>query len=81
MENEEILQEEETSILTLRNERGEEINFAYLDCIEYNGVEYLALMPENTFSVGFGEKKFRSNESMCVWRTHVHCICIVWIFS
>ena len=48
MENEEILQEEESSILTLTDENGEEVNFEYLDCIEYNGVEYLVLMPEDS---------------------------------
>ena len=48
MENEEILQEEETSILTLTDENGEDVNFEYLDCIEYNGIEYLVLMPEES---------------------------------
>jgi uncharacterized protein YrzB (UPF0473 family) len=48
MENEEILQEEESSILTLTDENGEDVNFEYLDCIEYNGVEYLVLMPEDS---------------------------------
>jgi len=48
MANEEILQEEESSILTLTDENGEEMNFEYLDCIEYNGVEYLVLMPEDS---------------------------------
>ena len=47
MENEEILQEEE-SILTLTDENGEELNFEYLDCIELNGTEYLVLMPEDS---------------------------------
>jgi uncharacterized protein YrzB (UPF0473 family) len=47
MENEEILQEEE-SILTLTDENGEETNFEYLDCIEYEGKEYLILMPEES---------------------------------
>ena len=47
MENEEILQEEE-SILTLTDENGEETNFEYLDCIEYEGAEYLVLMPEES---------------------------------
>ena len=47
-ENEEILQEEETSILTLTDENGEDVNFEYLDCIEYNGIEYLVLMPEES---------------------------------
>ena len=48
MENEEILQEEESSILTLTDENGEDVNFEYLDCIEYNGIEYLVLMPEES---------------------------------
>ena len=48
MANEEILQEEESSILTLTDENGEDVNFEYLDCIEYNGVEYLVLMPEDS---------------------------------
>ena len=47
MENEEILQEEE-SILTLTDENGVETNFEYMDCIEYNGTEYLVLMPEDS---------------------------------
>ena len=47
MENEEILQEEE-SILTLTDENGVETNFEYLDCIEYEGKEYLVLMPEES---------------------------------
>ena len=45
MENEEILQEEESSILSLTDENGEETQFEYLDCIEYNGKEYLVLLP------------------------------------
>ncbi len=47
MENEALLQEEE-SILTLTDENGEETNFEYLDCIEYDGTEYLVLMPEGS---------------------------------
>lgn len=47
MENEEILQEEE-SILTLTDENGAETKFEYLDCIEYEGVEYLVLLPGDT---------------------------------
>ena len=47
MENEEILQEEE-SILTLTDEHGDELNFEYLDCIELDGTEYLVLMPEDS---------------------------------
>jgi len=46
MENEDILQEEEeTSILTLTDENGEDTEFEYLDCIDYEGKEYLVLMP------------------------------------
>ena len=45
MENNEILMEEEESILTLTDEHGEDIRFEYLDCIEYQGTEYLVLMP------------------------------------
>ena len=46
MENNEILtEEEESSILTLTDENGVETDFEYLDCIEYNGKEYLVLIP------------------------------------
>jgi len=46
MENKELLQEEEqSSILTLTDENGEDTEFEYLDCIEYEGKEYLVLMP------------------------------------
>ena len=43
--NEELLQEEESSILTLTDENGNDVEFEYLDCIEYEGTEYLVLMP------------------------------------
>lgn len=45
MANEEILQEEETSIITLTDESGVESSFEYLDCIEYGEKEYLVLTP------------------------------------
>ena len=45
MANEEILQEEESSILTLTDENGVDAQFEYMDCIEYQGTEYLILMP------------------------------------
>jgi len=46
MENENIeLYEEPTSILTLTDENGVDVDFEYLDCIEYQGKEYLVLMP------------------------------------
>ena len=43
--NEDILQEEESAILTLTDENGNDVEFEYLDCIEYEGTEYLILMP------------------------------------
>lgn len=45
MENEELLQEEETSIITLTDDKGVDTDFEYLDCIEYEGKEYLVLTP------------------------------------
>ena len=45
MANEEVLQEEESNILMLTDENGEDVEFEYLDCIEYNGKEYLVLLP------------------------------------
>lgn len=45
MENENLIPEEETSILTLTDENGVDTDFEYLDCIEYQGKEYLVLMP------------------------------------
>ena len=45
MEQENNLPEEEVSILTLTDENGQDVDFEYLDCIEYEGTEYLVLMP------------------------------------
>ena len=45
MANEEVLQEEESSITSLTDEGGNEVEFGYLDCIEYEGKEYLVLIP------------------------------------
>ena len=46
MENENIIpEEEEISILTLTDENGQDVEFEYLDCVEYQGKEYLVLMP------------------------------------
>ena len=45
MENNEVMQDEEVSILTLTDENGVDMQFEYLDCIEYQGTEYLVLMP------------------------------------
>ena len=45
MENNEILEEEESGILTLTDENGVDTDFEYLDVIEYQGKEYLFLLP------------------------------------
>ena len=46
MDMETDLPEEETSILTLTDENGQDLDFEYLDCIAYQDKEYLVLMPE-----------------------------------
>lgn len=46
MENKDIInEEEEVSIITLTDENGNDAEFEYLDVIEYEGKEYLILMP------------------------------------
>ena len=45
MEDKELLQEEEDSIITLTDDKGNNTDFEYLDCIEYQGTEYLVLIP------------------------------------
>ena len=45
MENENLIPEEEVSILTLTDENGNDVEFEYLDCIEYQDKEFLVLMP------------------------------------
>lgn len=45
MENEEILENEDNGILILTDENGEDTRFEYLDSVDYNGKEYLVLMP------------------------------------
>lgn len=46
MENENIIpEEEESEILTLTDENGQDVDFEYLDCLEYEGREYLILLP------------------------------------
>ena len=46
MADEKILtDEEETSLITLTDENGKDTEFEYLDCIEYEGKEYLVLIP------------------------------------
>ena len=45
MEDKELLAEEESSIITLTDENGEEVEFEFMECIEYQGKEYLVLLP------------------------------------
>lgn len=45
MENELLNEEEETEILTLTDENGQDVDFEYLDCLVYQEKEYLVLMP------------------------------------
>jgi len=45
MEDNELLQEEEINTLTMTDENGEEVTFEYLDSIDYEGKEYLILLP------------------------------------
>ena len=44
MEEKELLQEED-NIITLTDENGVDMDFMYMDCIEYQNKEYLALLP------------------------------------
>lgn len=44
MENEELL-DEQVELITLTDEEGNDVQFEYLDCIEYSGKEYLVLLP------------------------------------
>lgn len=45
MEEKDLIAEEQTSIITLTDENGVDTDFAFMDCIEYQGKEYLALLP------------------------------------
>ena len=46
MADEKILnEEEESSIIMLTDENGNDVEFEYLDCIEYEDKEYLVLIP------------------------------------
>ena len=44
-ENKDLLPEED-NIVTFVDENGEELSFEFLDCIEYEGKEYLCLLPQ-----------------------------------
>ena len=41
-------EEEESPVLTLTDENGEDVDFEYLDCLTYNKKEYLILMPADS---------------------------------
>ena len=45
MEDKNLITEEEATIITLTDENGVDMEFEYLDCIEYKSKEYLALLP------------------------------------
>lgn len=45
LNNEPENEQEESEILTLTDENGQDVDFEYLDCMEYEGKEYLVLMP------------------------------------
>ena len=45
MDNNELIGMEEENLLTLTDENGNEETFEYLDVIEYEGKEYLFLLP------------------------------------
>ena len=45
MANEELLNEEEISILSLTDEEGNEVEFELIDSVDYEGKEYLILLP------------------------------------
>ncbi len=42
-----IPEEEEASIIVLEDDLGNKVEFEYLDVIEYDGIEYLYLIPAN----------------------------------
>ena len=45
LNNEPEQEQEETEILTLTDVNGNDVDFEYLDCLEYQDKEYLVLMP------------------------------------
>ncbi len=45
MANEELLNEEEISILSLTDEEGNEVELELVDSVDYEGKEYLILLP------------------------------------
>lgn len=45
MANEELLEQEEAYVLSLTDEDGNEVEFELIESLDYNGVEYLVLLP------------------------------------
>ena len=45
MANEELLNVEEISLLSLTDEEGNEVEFELIDSVDYEGAEYLILLP------------------------------------
>ena len=45
MANEELLTEEEISIISLTDAEGHEVEFELIDSVDFEGVEYLILLP------------------------------------
>ena len=45
MDDEELGLEEDENIIVLNDENGEEVKFEFLDLIEYEGEEYVVLLP------------------------------------
>ena len=45
MEEKDLIAEEETSFITLTDENGVEAEFEFMECIEYQGKEYIVLLP------------------------------------
>ncbi len=46
METEPLQEQSDESLLTLTDENGNDETFEYLDCLEYEGTEYLILSPQ-----------------------------------
>ena len=44
-ENEKLLDEDQISILSLTDEEGNEVEFELIDSVDYQGAEYLVLLP------------------------------------
>ena len=53
MEEKDLIAEEEASFITLTDENGVEAEFEFMECIEYQGKEYIVLLPadENSAEV------------------------------